>query len=65
MRRLVEDYQDKIGPQISSYYYNIETDHENYNKILNAIDTGGGQTCDVANVVIALHKAGFKIVELS
>ena len=30
--------------------------------ICDAIDTGGGQTCDVAGVVRALDKAGFVIV---
>jgi len=63
--RLVEDLENKIGREISKYYWDSPTDHADFDKILNAIDNGSGQTCDIAGVMIALHKAGFKIVRIS
>ena len=61
---MVEDFEYKLGRDISKYYWDIGTDHENFNKILNAIDIGDGQTCDIAGVMRELHKAGFKIVKI-
>lgn len=35
---------------------------EEHHPIYKAIDTGGGQSCDVRGVIRELHKAGFVIV---
>lgn len=61
--RLVEELEYKIGSEISNLYWDCPSDHDDYDKILNAIDRGGGQTCNIAGVVIALYKAGFRIVK--
>lgn len=44
-------------------YRDAKNDHFNLQAILQAIDTGGGQTCDVPKVLIELHNAGFVIVK--
>lgn len=62
--RLVEELEYKIGSGISNYYWDTASDHADYEKILNAIDNGGGQTCDIAGVMKELHKQGFKIVRI-
>ncbi len=64
MKRLVEELSYKIGSLINLHYWDTLTDHEDYDKILKAIDIGGGQTCDIAGVIIELHRAGFKIVKI-
>lgn len=61
--RLVEWAEQKLSKDILIQYWDTGTDHEDFNKILNAIDTGGGQTCDVPRVIAELHKAGFRIVK--
>lgn len=61
---MVEDHEYKLGREISKHYWDAPTDHKDFNKILNAIDIGGGQTCDISGVIRELHKAGFKIVKI-
>ena len=57
---MVEDLED-----ICKYYCDNSTDHNDFEKILNAIDLGGGQTTDIAGVIRELHKAGFRIIKVS
>lgn len=62
--RLVEKLEYDLGKDICKYYWDSPSDHVDFNKILNAIDTGGGQTCDITGVMRELHKQGFKIVRI-
>lgn len=66
--RLVEELERFISGDICMHYWNIRTDHEDFNKILNAIYDGGERRqcdiADIASIMKALHKAGFKIVRI-
>jgi hypothetical protein len=63
MTRLVEELEYEIGKEISLLYWNIGTDHDEYDKILNAIYDGTNNCRDTIDVMRELHKAGFKIVK--
>lgn len=64
MSRLVEELQELIPTDICKFYWDSATDHEDFNNILNAIDSGGGQTCDIVGVLKELHKAGYGIMRI-
>lgn len=50
---------------IDEEIYNIYVKHEGniigFKQVCNAIDSGGGQTCDINGVLKALDKAGYRI----
>ena len=58
---LEEDIEPFLDKNICLKYWDMRTDHENFRRIINAIDLGGGQTCDVNGVLRELDKAGFII----
>lgn len=57
-------YAEKnLTREVCGQYWHSPTDHDDFGKILQAIDRGGGQACDVPGVLRALHEAGFKVVK--
>lgn len=58
---LESDIEPFLEGMICSAYWNCETDHEDFRHIINAIDLGGGQACDVVGVLRELFKAGYVI----
>lgn len=58
IERDIEPYLDS---SICNRYWHIQSDHKMFREICSAIDTGGGQTCNVAGVLRELDKAGFVI----
>ncbi len=61
---LEEDIEPFVPSKVSNYYWNEGNDHADYRAIVNAIDSGGGQTCDVPKVLIKLFEAGYRIVRI-
>lgn len=58
---LEEDIEPFLDTKICINYWHSPSDHEIFRKIINAIDLGGGQTCDVPGVLRELDKAGFVV----
>lgn len=58
---LEEDVKPFLDKNICDRYWHCPSDHKIFREIINAIDTGGGQTCDVVGVLKALYDAGFVI----
>lgn len=58
---LEEDVEPFLDKKTCLQYWHIQSDHKCFREIINAIDTGGGQTCDVPGVLRELDKAGFII----
>ncbi len=58
IERDIEPYLDK---SICNRYWHSQSDHYLFREICNAINTGGGQTCNVVGVLRELDKAGFVI----
>lgn len=61
---LEQDIEPFVPSKVSRYYWDEKDDHVDYRAIVNAIDSGGGQTCDVPKVLIELFKAGYRIVRI-
>lgn len=61
---LEQDIEPFLENHICNRYYHISSDHKDFREIINAIDLGGGQTCNVVGVLRALDKAGFVIKQL-
>lgn len=58
---LEEDIEPNLAVNICNRYWHSPSDHKIFREIINAIDLGGGQTCDVVGVLRELDKAGFVI----
>lgn len=58
---LEEDIEPFLDSKICARYWHSPSDHKIFREIINAIDTGGGQMCDVKGVLRELDKAGFVI----
>ncbi len=54
----------KLDKSVLMFYWDSQTDHEDFRNILQAIDRGGGQTVDISGVIRELHKAGYGILRL-
>jgi len=61
---LEQDVEPFLETKVSNRYWNEGNDHADFRAIINAIDTGGGQTCDVPKVLAKLYEAGFVIVRM-
>jgi hypothetical protein len=60
----LEICEHKLSKEVLMFYWNTLNDHDDFRKILQAIDHGGGQTIDISGVIRELHKAGYGIVRL-
>lgn len=58
---LEEDIKPNLAKDICVRYWHSPSDHKIFREIINAIDLGGGQTCDVVGVLRELDKAGFVV----
>ena len=58
---LESDIEPFLEKDICNRYWHSPSDHKMFRLLVDAIDTGGGQTCDVVGVLRALDKAGFRI----
>lgn len=61
---LEEDIEPFLIKDVCLLYWNVGSDHAEFRAIINAIDIGGGQTCDVPRVLLELYRAGFVIRKL-
>lgn len=61
---LERDIEPFLDNKICQIYWDIKSDHSDFRKIVNAIDTGGGQTCDITGVLRELYKAGYFITKI-
>ena len=50
MADLEGDIEPFLEKSICNIYWDAPTDHSDFRKIADAIDTGGGQTCDIVGV---------------
>lgn len=57
------DIEPYLAKQICNLYWHSPDDHADFRAIVNAIDTGGGQVCDIVGVLQALDMAGYRIVK--
>ena len=58
---LEQDIEPFLEKVICCRYWDSPSDHADFRAIVDAIDSGGGQTCDIVGVLRALDKAGFVI----
>jgi hypothetical protein len=58
---LEQDIEPFLESNICNNYWHSPSDHKIFREIINAIDAGGGQSCNVPGVLRELHKAGFVI----
>ena len=61
---LEEDIEPFLDNKICQRYWDTKTDHYDFRKIVDAIDTGGGQTCDITGVLRELYRAGYIITKI-
>ncbi len=57
----IEFDQHIIDEEIYNIYVKHSANIKSFVRICDAIDTGGGQTCDINGVLKALDKAGYKV----
>lgn len=60
----LEIAEHKLPKSVLNFYWNPNTDHDDFRRILQAIDRGGGQTVDITGVIKELHNAGYGICAL-
>ena len=62
MTHLLEEWIElKLDKSILLKYWDTLTDHADFRAIIDAMDKGGGQTCDIPGILKELDKAGFII----
>ena len=61
---LEEDIEPFLDRQICVKYWDSPSDHADFRAIVNAIDKGGGQTCDIVGILKELDKAGYLIYKM-
>jgi hypothetical protein len=62
LERDIEPFASKM---VLARYWDSPSDHADFRAIVNAIDIGGGQTCDIVGVLQALDMAGYAIVKVA
>lgn len=58
---LEKDIEPHLDRSICNIYWHCPSDHKIFREIINAIENGGGQTCDVVGILSELNKAGFVV----
>jgi len=62
---LEEDIEPFLDKKICLRYWDVGSDHVDFRAIVNAIDKGGGQTCDIVGILTELERAGYLICKIS
>ena len=64
MVNLEEDIEPFLDGEVCLRYWDTPTGHKDFRAIVDAIDTGGGQTVNICGVLKELYKRGFIIKKL-